>query len=212
MKTSKKILLLGLILLIVAGVVVIALKGLNVSLMFRQHDSISLYIGKEMDFDEFTNICKEVFANKKVVIRKIELFNDAVNINVESITDEEKEALVKKINEIYVGEGEEEYTVEDINVVTIPNIRLRDIITPYIRPVAISGILIIAYMIIRFRKMKTVEIVGKLLLYLILTEVAILSFIAIVRIPVSATIINLMVAIAIVELVAYNFKLEKNID
>lgn len=203
---SKKILLLGLILLIVAGVVVIALKGLNVSLMFREHESITLYIGKEINYDEFSNMCKEIFGNQKFVLRRVELFGDSISINVESITDEQKAKLVEKINEKF----EEEYTVDNITVKTVPNIRLRDIIRPYIKPTIISGILVLAYMLIRFRKINALEIVGKLLLEILLTEVALLSLIAITRIPVSAIVINLMFAVAIIELVIYNYKTEKS--
>ena len=205
MKTSKKILLLGLILLIIAGVVIIALKGLSVSLMFRTHESINLYLEQKVNYSEFQDICKEVFGNKRFVLRKIELFEDALNLNVESITDEEKETLVSKINEKY----EKEYTSDDLTVNKIPNVRIRDIIRPYIKPVVISAILIIAYMLIRYRKSSVIEIIGKLLLLLILTETSLLSAIAIVRIPISAVTINLMLAVAIIELVIYNYRREK---
>ena len=210
MKTSKKILLLGLILLIVAGVVVIALKGLNVSLLFRQHETINLYIGKEIDYKEFSDMCKEIFGNKKVEIRKVELFSDSISINVDTFTDEEKENLVKKLNEKYVAEGETEYTVDNIKVITIPNIRLRDVVSPYIKPVLISGALIIIYMLIRFRKNEPLKILGKLVLELVLTEIAILSLIAITRIPVYSLTISMMFIIAVIELTIFNYRLEKN--
>ena len=202
---GKKILLLGLILLIVAGVVVIALKGLNVSLMLRQHESITLYIGKDINYDEFFNMCKEVFGDQEFVLRRVELFGDSMNISVESITDEQKEKLAEKLNEKY----EESYTADTIAVKTVPNVRIRDIIRPYIKPTIISGALVLAYMLIRFRKINAWQIVGKLMLEMILTEVALLSLIAIVRIPVSSVIINLMFVVAIIELVIYNIKTEK---
>ena len=37
---SKKIILLGIILLIIAGIVVVALKGVKVSLVLQQHDML----------------------------------------------------------------------------------------------------------------------------------------------------------------------------
>ena len=40
MKNSKKIIILGIILLIIAGVIVVSLKGFNVSLMIGRHESI----------------------------------------------------------------------------------------------------------------------------------------------------------------------------
>ncbi len=202
----KKILLLGLILLIIAGTIVIALKGLNVSLLFHEHESISLFIGKEIDVNEFKTICKDVFGNKKFILRKIEVFGDSININADSITNEELEALANKINEKY----NQEYKAENIHVTTIPNIRIRDIIRPYIKPVIISAALILAYMIIRFRKMNILELLGKGFLTIALTEAALLSVIAITRIPVSAVVINLMFVVAMIELVIYNYKTEKN--
>lgn len=202
----KKILLLGLILLIIAGIVVIALKGLNVSLLLREHESVELFIGKDIDIDEFKGLCKEIFGNKKFIVRRLELFGDSVNIISDSITNEELENLVNKINEKYT----QEYTTDTIKVTSIPNIRLRDIIRVYIKPVLISAVLILAYMLIRFRKMKAIKLIGKVLLIIVLTEAAVLSIIAITRIPVSATIINLMFAIALIELVIYHYKTEKN--
>ena len=42
---NKKIILLGIVLLIIAGIVVVALKGVKVSMMLQQHESISIHIG-----------------------------------------------------------------------------------------------------------------------------------------------------------------------
>ena len=58
---SKKILLLGIILLIIAGIVVVALKGVKVSLILQQHEEINVYIGKPTDINDVKSICKEVF-------------------------------------------------------------------------------------------------------------------------------------------------------
>jgi len=210
---SKKILILGLILLIIAGVVVIALKGLNVDLLTARHESINLRIGEEVNLNEFRKICKDVFGNKKIVVRKLELFGESVNICVESITDEEKEALANKLNEVYLSDETEEsnkYTADTISVNTIPNIRIRDIINPYIRPIIIVGVIVVGYMLIRFRKTNSIKIIGKLVLELVLTEAALLSIIAITRIPVSSIAINCMFAFGIIELLIYNIKLEKN--
>ena len=202
---SKKIVLLGLILLIIAGIVVVALKGFNVDLMLEQHEEMNIVIGKEINVKEVKNICKEVFKNKQTIIRTVDLFNDSVNISVESITDEEKSELVNKFNEKY----ETELSVEGLTVYTVSNVRIRDLIRPYISPVVISVIVIVAYLIIRFRKMSVVKLLGKLFGIIILTEAVIASVIAISRIPVSATIVNLMTVVAVIELIFYISKTEK---
>ncbi len=203
---TKKILLLGLILIIIAGIVVVALKGVNVSLLYEQHESVNLVIGKEININDIKDICKEVFSDKEVIIRKVELFDDSVNINVESMTDEEKQKLVEKTNEKYGTD----FTVESISVKSNPKVRIRDIVRPYIVPLVISIIAIVAYMVIRFRKMKISKLLGKIFVVIVLTEALIVSIVTITRIPVTPTLINVMFALAMFELVLYIDFTEKN--
>lgn len=201
---NKKIILLGLILLIVAGLIVVALKGFNVSLILQQHESVNIFIGKEVDLKDIKSICNEVFGNKKVVLRNVELFNDSVNINVESITNEEKEGLVNKINEKYATE----LTAEGLTINSNSNVRIRDLVKPYFKPVILSIVLIVVYLIIRFRKENILNLLGTIAGIIILTELALASIIAIVRIPLSPLMINLMTVVAIIELLVYINKKE----
>ncbi len=202
----KKILLLGITLLIVAGIVVVALRGINVSLILQKHDAINLLVGKEVSITDIENICREVFGDKKVIIRKLELFNDSVNIVAESITDEEKTNLINKINEKY----QTEFTVENTEVQTISNIRVRDLIRPYIRPFVISLLVILTYILIRFRKKNILKILLKTFFVVVLTEALLASIIAITRIPLVPIMINLMAIIAVIELVIIIGNLEKS--
>lgn len=201
---NKKICLLGLILLIVAGIVVVALRGFNVSLILRQHESISLFVGKEVKLNEIDGICKEIFKDKEYVIRGVELFDDSFNVNAESITNEEKQALVDKVNEKFG----KDFKAENINIKNNPNIRLRDIIRPYVKPVVISALLILVYLVIRFKEEKVLNILGKIAGVVVLTELVLLSIIAVLRIPLTPILIDVLVAIAVVELLVYIYKLE----
>lgn len=203
---SKKILLLGMILLIVAGIVVVSLKGVKVSLKLQQHEVINVYLEKKVEFKEFKNICKAVFGNKRFELRNVEYFNNSFDISVENITDEEKAKLVEKVNEKF----ETEIKIEDLRIYTVANIRVRDIVKPYVKPVIISTVLMIAYIIIRFRKLSAWKVLGKIFGIIALTEALIASVITITRLPLSATIINLMAVIAVIELILYINKLEKN--
>lgn len=193
----KKILLLGLILIIIAGVVVVALKGFKVSLFFEQHESLNLVIGKEVNINDVKNICKDVFKGKEVIVKKLELFDDSVNINVESITDEEKSNLVQKINEKY----QTEFTVEGITVNSNANVRLRDIVRPYITPLVICTVVIVAYILVRYRKLNSLKFLGKLILVIVLSELFVASIILITRFPITPVIINVMIALAVLEVV-----------
>lgn len=201
---SKKIILLGIILLIIAGIVVVALKGVKVSLILQQHEEINVYIGKPTDIKDMKDICKDVFKDKRFVVRNLDIFTDAYSINVESVINEEKDELIKKVNEKF-GVN---ITTEDISEKTVSNIRIRDIVKPYIKPVLISAVLMAVYVVIRFRKENAFKLLGKILGIIILTEAVIFSVIAVLRIPLSAMMINLMLVIAVIELCIYINKLE----
>lgn len=204
---SKKIILLGIILLIIAGIVVVALKGVKVSLVLQQHEEINIYVGKPTELKDMKSICKEILGDKRFVLLSIDTFNDAYSINAESFTNEEKQALISKVNEKF----EVELTEGDISEKTLSNIRVRDIIKPYVKPVIISVLLMVVYMIIRFRKENAFKLLGKIFGMVVLTEAVIFSIIAIARIPLSAAMINLMSVIAVVELCLYINKLENKI-
>lgn len=201
---SKKIILLGIILLIISGIVVVALKGVKVSLVLQQHESINFFVGKEVNLEDVKIICKEVFKDKAVVVRGVDTFEDAININVESITNEEKSSLIDKMNEKY-GTS---FVTEEVTVNSNSNIRVRDMVKPYVKPVIISTVLVIVYMIIRFRQMNAIKMLGKIFGIIVITEAVIASLIAVCRIPLSATMINLMAVIAVVQLIVYLNKLE----
>lgn len=204
---NKKIVMLGLSLLILAGIIVVALRGTVVDLMVGQHKSMNIVIGKEFEVSDMESICKEVFKDKKTVIRKIEVFEDSVNINVVSITDEEKTNLISKINEKY----SLELDASQITVNSNSNIRIRDIVKPYFAPVGISIVLVYLYIAIRFKKLNPLKVLGWLTAYLLITEATIASIIAIFRISLSPVVINLMLLIAVVEIMLYINKKEKDL-
>ena len=205
---SKKILLLGIILLIVAGVVVVLLKGFNVSLFYRQHEELNIVIGKEVNIKDINGICKEVFGNKSFIVRSVELFDDSISIRSESITNEEKSELVNKINEKY----STELVAEDLTVNENPNIRIRDLIRPYVKPVIASSVVIICYLYLRYIKNGALVFLEKSFAIILITEVVIASLVAISRLPVSPIVVNLMVAIAIIELIVLINKKEKSLN
>lgn len=207
-KNSKKIVYLGMILLIVAGLIVVALKGFNVGFLFGKHEIVEVKVGKKINLDEVNQICDEIFSNKKYSVRELEVFHDSFQINVESITDEEKSKLVEKINQEY---GTEE-TVDSLTVNTVSNRRLRDSIKPYILPMFVSFVIVFVYMLIRFRKINGVKIVLNFIVKLLLTEAILLSIIAITRLPVNDLVINLLMVIAIAELICCLSKSENNLN
>ena len=202
---NKKVLILGLSLLILAGIVVVLFRGFNVNFMLEQHEVIEFVIGKDFEMEEVSDICHEVFGNKKVVLKIVEVFNDSVSINVESITNEEKQNLVSKLNEKF---GTTK-TIDEIEVKTVANVRIRDWVKPYIKPISISAIIILRYIAVKFREENVFKLLTKIVGVVILTIAAILSILAILRIPMSPIYIMILTSVALVEVMIYINKHEK---
>ena len=194
-ETYKKVLLLGLALLIIAGILIIMLKGFNVNMMYKQHEEILFNIGKDYDLKDVEAMCEEIFSDKEYQVRKIEKFGESFAINVPSITDDEKTQLVEKINAKY----EKEYKAEELDINTISNIRIRDWFTPYITPTIIAMVITLIYAMVRFRNNGILLNVIKLIGLIVLTFLAIGSIIAIARIPVMPLIIPGVLSIVLAE-------------
>ena len=194
---NNKVLILGLSLLIIAGIVVVLFKGFNVNFLLEQHEVIEFVIGKDFEMKDVESICNDVFKDKKVVVRTIEVFDDAVSINATSITSEEKENLVNKLNEKF-GTSK---TVDEITIDTVANVRMRDWIKPYVQPIAISAVIILAYIAAKFREENLLKLMAKIIVILVVTILSILSILAIFRVPMSP--------IALIELMVYINSYEK---
>ena len=207
----KKIIFIALAIIIVAGIIITATIGLNVDIMYKAHEQINIYIGKETNINEIQEIAKEVFGNQKTKVIVVEAFNDAFAINTESVSDEQIESLKQKVGE--------KYSIEDTsNTVTkssIPKLRLRDIIKPYIMPVIIATAIIFAFMAVRYKNMGLTKVIIQLLqsgIMLILAEALLLSIIAITRYPVNQYIILGALAIYFTTLMFLNAQNLKELE
>lgn len=202
---NKKVVILGLCLLIIAGIIVVLFKGFNVNFLLEQHEVIEFVIGKDFEMKDVENICNDVFKDKKVVVRTIEVFDDAVSINAESITSEEKENLVNKLNEKF-GTSK---TVDEITIDTVANVRMRDWIKPYVQPIVISTVVILAYIAAKFREENLIKLLAKIIAIILITVLSLLSIFAILRVPMSPIYVMGLTAISIIELMVYIKSYEK---
>jgi len=218
MMKNKKIIVLALILLIIAGVVVVCLKGFCVDLMLKQHDSIEYKINEDFEIADIKNITKDVLGDKKFEIRIIELFDDAISINAENITTEEAESLVKKLDEKYkktevkentenvaIAENADETnnTEKNIEIISNPKIKLFSLFKVYIVPSIIAGVIIILYAGIRFKKLGSLKTMEKLVCLVIITVLSLLSIIAIVRFPINIYVIPTIMLCVLAELIIF---------
>ena len=199
MKTYKKVLFLGLALLIIAGIVVVLFKGFNVDLMLKAHKEMIYSFKTEYSLKEVNSICSEVFKDKEFRVLEFELFGDAVQICSESITDEEKVALVNRLNDVYYKDYVNDApNAENVSINDIPNVRLVDWIKPYVFPIGITYVIIAIYVLIRYNRIGSLKTLLELALAIIAVIAILLSVIAISRLPLKPYYITVILACSMI--------------
>ena len=204
---SKQLKIVLIVLIILAGIVMIAVKGFNFDLKYQDTQRVELYLETEFNIADIKQITNEVFGNQKVMIQKVEVFEDSVSITTTSISDEQKNNLITKINEKYGTE----LKAEDIQIEDIAHTRGRDIIKPYIIPFAIAVIATLVYIGIRYYKLSTVKVVLKSIGILLLSQVLLFSVIAITRIPIGRLTIPMVILVYLLTLFGMTSRYEKNL-
>lgn len=179
--------------IVIIGAIIIGIKGFNVDLTYSKHTRIDIYIGQKFDNKDIKAIAQEVFGNKKMLIQKIEYYEDIASVtiaqeNTENI-EEKLEQFNTKINEKYGLEGK----VEDIKVTNLPKAKLLTVLNPYLWPIIISTVAILIYALIKYRKLNSIKTALEYLLNVILVEGAYIAIIAITRIPIN----NIVISIAL---------------
>ena len=186
----KKIIYIVLAVVIILGIVLTATIRLNVDIIYKAHEELSVYIGKETDKKEIEAIAKDVFENQKIVVGNIESFNNAFLIKTESTSNEQIENLKQRIVE--------KYEIEDADSIITQNhvakLRLRDLIKPYISPsyympILMSTAIILVFMAVRFKKLGSIKVLLQTGIMMVMAELLFLSIIAITRYPVNRYII-----------------------
>ena len=198
---------------IVVGIIITATIGLNVDIVYSKNVEIDAYIGKTADIKDIKQIAKEVFGGEKMIVQKIELFDDMFSITMKDKSDEELnekvEQFVSKLNEKYSTELKAD---NDITIVHNPKIRLSSIIKPYILPIAISTVIILVFAGIRYRKLGILKIVISYLGYLLFVEGTYFGLLAITRFPINRFVIPIGLAIMIVIFTTLSFKNEQKLE
>ena len=204
---SKQLKIVLIVLIIIAGIAMIAVKGFNFDLKYQDTQRVELYLETEFNIADIKQITNEVFGNQKVMIQKVEVFEDSVSITTTSISDEQKNNLITKINEKYGTE----LKAEDIQIEDIAHTRGRDIIKPYIIPFAIAVIATLVYIGIRYYKLNTAKVILKSIGILLLSQVLLFSVIAITRIPIGRLTIPMVILVYLLTLFGMTSRYEKNL-
>lgn len=177
---NKMISYIVIALIILVGIAAIFAFKLNFTLMYSEHTTINVYLGKAYNLQDVKPIVEETLGKQETIYQEIETFGDSLAITVKDITDEQISNLESKLKEKYEIASTE--TILQTN--KIGHIRGRDIVKPYIVPMLIATIVVLLYAGIRYIKLGTIKVVLTLLLRLVVLEALLLSVIAICRIPI----------------------------
>ena len=206
--TKKTKIILGIIaLVIIAGIIITLTVGLNFDLRYEESKRVEFYLQTDFNISDIKQITNEVMPDEEVIIQKVEVFEDTVSITAKEITDEQKQNLITKLNEKYGTE----LSSENIEIENIPHTRGRDIIKPYIVPFMISTLIILVYMAIRYRKIGIIKTVLKTIIISVLTQLTLLSIMAIVRIPIGIITIPLVIIVYLLTLFGITTYFEKQL-
>lgn len=208
MSVKSKILIIIMIIVIVAGIIVIGTKGFNFDLKYEKSQKIELYLEQEFEIDDIKAITNEVMPGKQVIIQKVEVFEDTISIIAKEITDEEKSSLITKINEKYGTE----LSADSVEIENIPHTRGRDIIMPYVVPFIIATVIILVYMAVRYPKLGSVKAIAKVIGVNILTQIILMSVIAITRIPFGRLTIPMVLVVYLLTMIGMTTKFEKQLE
>lgn len=173
---NKKVLYIVLAVIFIISIILTCTIGLKVDLSYAEGDEIALVMGTEVQISDIKKITNEIWKNSEV--QKIEYWNDSILIKAREMKNEDLEILCNKINEKYGTE----FKLEDITVKHTSNIKLRNVIEPYIIPVGLATILVGIFYGIRHKSAKKMIDLFKCI---VIAEGLLYSIYAIFRVPVN---------------------------
>ena len=180
MKTRSKILcILICLIIIIAGIVTWKSNGFNLELQYSNRNQISISNNKGINKSDVEQIATEVLGETRHFVQEIETFGNAISIIADEITDEQKDKIIEKFNEKY----DTKIKAKDIQVVSIPFTRVKDVIRPYVMPGIITVVIVSLYFLIRFKGLGWKKILLNTVIIPIIAELILYSVIAITRIP-----------------------------
>ena len=207
MKKKNVIILAIAMIIIIAGIIVASTIGFNKQLRYQDSQKIDIYIASEVDIDKIKSITDEVLG-KQNMVQTIEIYKDMITVREKSITDEQKNSIVNKIKENY----EFEQTAESTLVRDIPATRIRDMFRNYVLPFVLSFIIILVYMVVRYREKGMVNVLLQTIAIPVLCEILLISLIAITRIPVGVYTPTLVLTTYLASITYTVIKVEKQAD
>lgn len=207
MKKKNVIILAIAMIIVIAGIVVTSTIGFNKQLRYQDSQKIDIYVASEIDANKIKDIVNEVLG-KPNMVQTIEIYQDMVTIRAKSISDEQKDSIVNKVKENY----EFEQTAEKTEIKDIPATRIRDMFKKYVLPFVLSFIIILVYMVVRYREKGILKVLLQTIAIPVFCEIILISCIAITRIPVGVYTPTLVLITYLASITYTVIRVEKQAD
>lgn len=202
----KKIFIVIIALIIVAGLVMIGVKGFNYTLLYSRAQRMNIYMSKDFEINEIKEIAKDVLGKNKLQVQLGNTFGTVVSIISNEITEEQQNNIIQRINEKY---GVEINKESDVVLTIIPQANAWDLLIKYISPLLITTIVVLIYFVIRFKQKGIFSCIGVPVLSLILVSVLYISIIALTRIPVNEFFVIFGILIYFLTIICITIKLQE---
>lgn len=207
LKNKKMLSLLAIILIIViAGTIMLFIKEMNYGLTYGDNTTIELYLETDFESTDVQGIIKEVFGDN-IKIRQVNNLKQDVLIITKSVSDEQLNTLVSKVNEKY---GLELKT-DDLLITNNTKISGVDLISSYILPICISTIAILVYFMIRYRKLGIYKVTLITILTIIIILAVYTSIYAIIRLPINEFTMPIAMILYVISIILVAEKFERDL-
>lgn len=203
---SIKIMIIVIAVIILAGMIMIFVKGYNYSLLYSKADRMNIYMSKDFKIDEIEEIAKEVLGTNKLKVQQGNTFGTVVSIVSNEITEEQQNNIIQKLNAKYEIEINKD---SDIVLTKIPQANVWDLLAKYISALVITTIIILIYFVIRFKNQGIIKCLVIPALSVIIVSLLYISIIALVRIPVNEFFAIFLVLIYFLTIICNAIKLSK---
>lgn len=133
-------------------------SGFNFGFEYGAAKRIRVDFKESFEIEDVKTIAKETFENNEFKIDYADDFKSGIVIFAKDLTDEQVSAFENKLKERYtsfldtVGETEGEEEREIISSVDVPDVKLKDILSIYVKPIIITTIVVILFLAIMFIK------------------------------------------------------------
>ena len=202
LKNKKTLYIIIPLAIILLGILVLCIKGMNYGLMYGKNTQIKVYLDSEIE--DVSNLVTEVFGKNK--IQKLNGVNTDILITVRAASEEQLDTFIAKVNENYGME----LTKDDLEVSNNAKIKGIDLISPYILPSIITSVLVLIYFVIRYKKFGILKITIYTLTVLIGAQLIYLSIYAVTRIPVNYWSMPIPMIIYVLSILGLSEFFEKN--